>query len=154
VLTSPRSLLVLLVAAAAVAFVVGTAIERNSGETRSAPAAEAGEGHDEPSEGHAEVAAKSELRPFGIDVEAAPFVALAAAASLALALTAWLRPSSAPLLQLVAAALLAFAVLDVREVAHQVDEHRGGLAALAAAVALAHGAAAAVATWMARPLSG
>jgi hypothetical protein len=45
-------------------------------------------------------------------------------------------------------------VLDVREVVHQVDEHRGGLVALAAAVALAHGAAAALATRMARPLSG
>jgi hypothetical protein len=93
---SARSLLVLLVAAATASFVVGTAIERNSGETHTA-SSEVSEGHEE-------------LNPF--------------------------------------------AVLDVREVVHQVDEHRGGLAALAAAVALAHGAAAAVATWMARPLSG
>jgi hypothetical protein len=155
-----RSLLVLLVAAATAAFVVGTAIERNTGDPhaeaarQAAPHSEAVEGHEQRSHETTEPAGESELRPLGVDVEAAPFVALAAAASLALALAAWLRPSTAPLLLLVAAAFLAFAALDVRELAHQIDESSGGLAALAAAVALAHAAAAAVAVAMARPLSG
>jgi hypothetical protein len=34
--------------------------------------------------------------------------------------------------------MLAFALLDIREVAHQMRESRPGLAALAAAVALGH----------------
>jgi hypothetical protein len=33
-----------------------------------------------------------ELRPLGIDIEAVPFVALAAVASVGLAVEAWLRP--------------------------------------------------------------
>jgi hypothetical protein len=127
-----RSLLGALVVAATVAFVVGTALERSSGETRATRSAEAAEG---PGEGHTDGAAerhaeapgqRAELRPLGIDVEAAPFVALAAVAS------------------------LAFAVLDVREVFHQVDENRAGLAMLAGAVAALHVSAAVVAGRMAR----
>jgi Flp pilus assembly protein TadB len=151
-----RSLLGALVVAATVAFVVGTALERSSGETRATRSAEAaegqGEGHtDGAAERHAEAPGhRAELRPLGIDVEAAPFVALVAVASLALALAAWLRPRAAALLALVAAAMLAFAVLDVREVFHQVDESRAGLAMLAGAVAALHVSAAVVAGRMAR----
>jgi hypothetical protein len=147
-----RSLLGTLVLAATAAFVVGTALERNGGETRSAHEAEAAE---DDSEAHADGDAeapdqRSELRPLSIDVEAAPFVALAAVASIALALAAWLRPRATALLALVAAAMLAFAVLDVREVFHQVDENRTGLAMLAGAVAALHAGAAAVAGRMTR----
>jgi hypothetical protein len=164
---SLRGLLVALVVAATAAFVVGIAIERGSKSdhhetaTPSAPAGEAsgeggeaggaGEGaHNQAEAGASKTAETSaeELRPLGIDVEAWPFVALAAVASLALAAAAALRPQSVPLLTLLAVALLAFAVLDVREVAHQLDEKRTDLAVLAGAVALLHLAAAAVACVM------
>jgi hypothetical protein len=147
-----RSLLGALVLAATVAFVVGTALERNGGETRPTHEAEAAEGAGEAhADGDAEATGgRSELRPLGVDVEAAPFVALAAVVSLALALAAWLRPRAAALLALVAAAMLLFAVVDVREVLHQVDESRTGLALLAGAVAALHAGAAAVAGRMTR----
>jgi hypothetical protein len=80
----------------------------------------------------------AELKPLGINVEAVPFVVLAAVASLALALAAWLRPRIVPLLLVAAGAMLAFGLLDVREVFHQSDESRTGLAVLAGVVAALH----------------
>ena len=156
---SARTLLVVLVVAATAAFVVGVAVERNGGEAHAGPAAssEAGEGHaqsgeeaEHASRGTTEPSREGELRPLGVDIEAAPFVALAAAASLGIALAAWLRPASAPMLAFVAIAMLAFAALDGREVTHQIDESRAGLALLAGVAAVAHAAAAAVAAAMAR----
>jgi hypothetical protein len=170
-----RGLLVALIVAATAAFVVGTAIERNSTgesghneatttapvskeagtstETKSeaggeSPAAHANESAKAPSESGGE-ASHAELRPLGIDIEAWPFVALAALASLGLALAAWLRPQLAPLLGLVAVAMLAFAALDVREVVHQFDIDKDGLAVLAAVIAGLHGGAAVVAATLA-----
>jgi hypothetical protein len=181
---APRNLLVALVAVATAALVVGTAIERNSGEaghqdsaTRVAPASgetgASGETHtgagDESAAAHATestgAASKAagekphaELRPLGVDIEAWPFVAIAAVASLAFALSAWLRPRLTPLLALVAVAMLAFAALDVREVVHQLDIDKSGLAVLASGIAALHALAAAVAAAMTsrarRPHSG
>jgi Flp pilus assembly protein TadB len=115
------------------------------------PSAEKSSGHQKtegtPTESHAE------LKPLGIDIEAAPFVALAAAASLLLALAAWLRPRWLPLLVGIVAAMLVFAALDVREIFHQSDESRTGLTILAACVALLHVGAAAVAGIMSRRAS-
>jgi hypothetical protein len=146
-----RSLLGALVLAATVAFVVGATLERNGGEARPAHEAEAEGGGEAHADGDSEsTGRRSELRPLGVDVEAAPFVALAAVVSLALALAAWLRPRAAALLALVAAAMLVFAALDVREVLHQVDESRTGLALLAGAVAALHAGAAAAAGRMTR----
>jgi hypothetical protein len=160
-----RSLLLALVIAATAAFVVGVSIERgdepaqHAASEAAAPAQEGqeagGEGETQHAEGEsAEGAtntaeAHAELRPLGIDVEAWPFVAAAAVASLALAAGAWLRPRLAPLLTLVAVAMLAFAALDVREVFHQADINENALAVLAGAVAALHLAAAAVAAAMA-----
>jgi O-antigen ligase len=93
---------------------------------------------------------KQELKPLGVDIEAAPFVALAVLASLGLAAAAWLRPRWLLLLLVVAATMLAFAALDVREIFHQQDESRTGLAVLAAAIAALHLAAATVAGLMSR----
>jgi Flp pilus assembly protein TadB len=92
----------------------------------------------------------AELKPLGIDIEAAPFVALAAAASLLLALGAWLRPRWLLLLVTIAGAMLVFAALDVREVFHQSDESKTGLAVLAGFVALFHLGAGVVAGLMGR----
>jgi hypothetical protein len=153
-----------LIIAATALFVTGVVIERNSNdthtETASSSAAEsagsAGEGESAHSEGehaggetdqHASEPASGatekggEDRLLGIDVESTPLVALAALASIALALAAWLRPGWIALLTLIAGAMIAFAVLDVREVFHQLDENRGGLAALAGLVAVVHLAA-------------
>jgi hypothetical protein len=140
-----RTILVAAIATATVGFVIGTAIERNTGESHH---------YAETTGEHAEVVPEhethAELKPFGLDVESAPFVALAAVASLGLAAAAWLRPRSIPLLALVAVAMLAFAVLDVREVFHQADEGRAGLAVLAVAIAALHLLAAATAGLMIR----
>jgi hypothetical protein len=169
-----RALLVGLIVAATAAFIVGTAVERSSssesahheaavgspprgdsgGETPStgesgestgkrAQEGTTTEGHPRTEEIHAEP------RPLGIDVEAWPFVALAAMASLALAAAAWRRPRQAPLLGLVAAAMLIFAALDLREVLHQADVDDTGLAILAAVIAALHLGAAGVAGVMA-----
>ena len=168
-----RSALVGVIAVATVAFVVGTIIERSSGETHEAgnavessghtPATETGEsaegasprpetrGEQTPGESAPEHNGKhSELTALGIDIEAAPFVALAAIASLALAAAAWLRPRAVPLLGLVTLAMLVFAALDIQEVVHQSDEARTGLAILAGFVAALHILAAVLAAVMVR----
>jgi hypothetical protein len=165
------AVLVGLVVLATAGFVVGTSIERDKGESRHESAAtlkaEGGSTH-----GHAEGTAAetatsgertgsnaapvhhAELKPLGVNVEAVPFIVLAAAGSIALAGAVWLRPRWVPLLLGVAAAMLIFAVLDVREVVHQSDESRTGLATLAGAVAALHAGAAIVAALLARRAAG
>jgi hypothetical protein len=170
-----RGWLVALIVLATAAFVLGTVIERGSvGETGHAEASElaptAGEsdasGHaDEDSEATESSSARTaerngtpaltsearhaESRPLGVDIEAWPFVTLAAAVSLGLAAAAWLAPRRVALLALVAVVMLTFAALDVREVAHQLDADDNGLAVLAAFIATLHAAAAALAGVMA-----
>jgi hypothetical protein len=77
----------------------------------------------------------------GIDVESPAMIALAVVLSLVLAGALWTRPA-----RLVAVGGAAFAVtfgvLDVAEVAHQLDESRAGFAVLAITVAIGHAAAA------------
>jgi hypothetical protein len=92
----------------------------------------------------------AELKPLGIDIEAVPFVVLAALVSVGLAIAAWLRPRWLLLLLVIVATMLAFALLDVREVFHQSDENQTGLAVLAAVIAVLHLAAASVAGLMSR----
>jgi hypothetical protein len=79
----------------------------------------------------------AELKPLGTDIEAVPFVILAALVSLGLAAAAWTHPVSL-LLLVVAGTMLAFAALDVREVFHQNDEGQTGLAVLVGVVAALH----------------
>jgi hypothetical protein len=164
-----RSLLVALLVVSTAAFVVGVSLECSSADTHREPVAaaeggEAGEGSAEHAEeagaheGHTE-AAQPEADEhgsesfFGLDYEATPFVALAAAFSLALAAAVWLRPRWALLLGAVAVAMVLFAALDGREVVHQIDESKGGLAVLAGVVAVCHLAAAALAVLMGRSVS-
>jgi hypothetical protein len=142
-----RTLLVGLIVVATALFVIGVAIERSS--DTEAHHETAGAKHEESSGEGREGTERSELRPLGIDVEAWPFVVLAAAVALGLALGAWLRPDVTWLMWVLAIAMLAFAVLDVREVAHQLDVDEAGLAVLAGAVAVLHAAAALVAARMA-----
>jgi hypothetical protein len=84
----------------------------------------------------------------GINLEAPTFVALAVFVSLALALAAWLRPRGRGLLLVIALAMLGFALMDVREVLHQLDGSRSALALLAVGVAVLHLFAAGVAIVM------
>jgi hypothetical protein len=163
-----RLVLVVLLVASTAAFVVGVSVERSSGDSHDEPSgaaelsepAESGEQHaeeeaeEEPSqtgaearsdEARAEADEDEDERVLGVDLEATPFVVLAAALSLGLALAVWLRPGWGPLLAPVAAAMVVFAALDVREVVHQLDEDNGGLAVLAGLVAALHVAAALVA---------
>jgi hypothetical protein len=141
-LTARRRLLVGLLVASTTLFVVGVSLERSSADTHTETATHAAssEGDDDRPAEHAQDATL-----LGVDAEAWPFVALAAATSLALAAGTWLRPRWGALLVLIAAAMLAFAALDVREVVHQLDENRTGLALLAALVAALHLNAAAIA---------
>jgi hypothetical protein len=57
--------------------------------------------------------------------------------SLALAALLWQRPTRA-VWRITGVIALAFAVFDIAELVHQLDESAAGLAALATAVALAH----------------
>ena len=86
---------------------------------------------------------------FGINPEATGLVIIAVALSLLLAALI-LTVGSSLVPAGVAAAMLAFTVLDVREVTHQLTESRSGLAALAATVALLHLLTAVSALLMAR----
>jgi hypothetical protein len=151
----PRWLLPSLIVAATALFVIGVAIERNS-ENRHSEAgpgeiahSEAGEASGETNEHAAEPATTKaaeggEDRVLGLDAEATPLVAMTAAVSLALALAAW-RSRAAVVLALIAVAIAVFAAFDIREVFHQLDESKAGLAALAVLVAVLHLAAAATA---------
>jgi hypothetical protein len=134
------------------------------GDTAPEHAAESGgEATPEPSESGGESAERhageasttsleqhEELRPLGIDIEAIPFIVLAALGSLALAAGAWLRPRWMTLLAALVVAMIVFAALDVREVFHQSDEAKTGLEILAGAIAVLHLAAAAVAARVAQ----
>jgi hypothetical protein len=161
-----RALLVALLVASTAAFVVGVSIERSSADTHTEPAAatQGGEAGESSAEHAGETGADerhAERTPprtdngtsesfFGLDYEATPFVALAALFSLGLAAAVWLRPRWALLLGAVAVAMVVFAALDVREVVHQLDESKGGLAILAGVVAVGHLAAAIIAALMGR----
>ena len=85
--------------------------------------------------GHAETGNGETV--LGVDVESTPFVLLAVLSALAVAAAAWVRPLPWVLLVGAAYALVA-AVLDVREVVHQLDEDRAGIATLAVGVAVLH----------------
>jgi hypothetical protein len=110
-------------------------------------------GHDEATEtGGSEVDhdESAEERVLGVDVEAPGAVVLAVAVSVALAVGLWIRRQR----WLAAAAVgvaVVFALFDVAEIAHQLDESRNGLAVLAGVIAAGHLAAAATAGLSTRP---
>ena len=81
-------------------------------------------------------------------------LAIAIVASLLLAAGCWFRPEWRWLLVVTAFAMAAFAVLDLREVIHQLGESDAGLASVAGAVATLHVAAAVTAVIVSRRVSG
>ena len=81
----------------------------------------------------------------GVDLESTPLVVLAVLAGLGLAFLATGRIGRLRwFLLAVAVIALAWVALDIREVVHQIDESRTGIALVAIAVAVLHLAAAAV----------
>jgi hypothetical protein len=151
-------LLALLIVAATGLFAVGVAIERSQ-ESQTEGSAELshieGVSAESLEAGHTEGGASGEAghsdsgeELLGIDPESVALVIVAVVVSLALAAVVWLRPEISWLLWLVAAGMLVFAALDVREFIHQLDESRAGLAVLVAAVTLLHAGAALVAFQM------
>jgi hypothetical protein len=141
---SVRRIAAVLLIVTAGLFVVGVAIEKSDGhaETKSGSAGhdEGAEAGGEPTTTHTEGGKETVI---GVDIEAPVVVALAVAVSLAVAAALWL---TALMWIAIAAGVVAlgFAVFDVAEVLHQLDESRTGLAVLAAVVASGHAAATAI----------
>lgn len=91
---------------------------------------------------HGEATERREL--IGVDLESTWLAIVAVAASLALAAAMW--PVGDRRVAIVTLGFAAvFAALDVAEVAHQLDESRNGLAALAITIAVGHALATATA---------
>jgi hypothetical protein len=164
-----RTLVALLVASTAL-FAVGVIAERSHTDTHvesvsaqaetTGGAAGAPEGVHEESgepgageEGRAESAthANGGETVLGVDVEYTPLAVLAVLAGLALAALAATRFGRLRgFLYAVAVIALAWAALDGREVIHQIDESRTGVAVVAVVVAVLHLAVAAVGGRLAR----
>ena len=109
----------------------GAAHSESSGKASSTETA--GETHSESSE-----------KIFGINPESTGLVIAAIVAAVLLAVAVWFSPFSVVLLALIAFGLV-FAVFDVRELVHQVNESRAGLVVIASVLALIHLAVAAIA---------
>jgi hypothetical protein len=159
-LTMARLITAGLLITSAAAFATGTTVERHTASSES-PAAQQGQQHHsevggprgdsaggegaasgEPPATHASEHSSETL--LGVNPEATWLVVIAVALSLVLAALI-LTVRSSPLAVVIALVMLAFTALDIREVTHQLNESHPGLAALAAAVALLHLAAGAVA---------
>lgn len=153
--------------AATVAFVVGVSLERNAApaesSTQTSPHSEVGESGNEaggetggettgetgsPSQ-PSQPSSESGEAILGVNPESIPFVVLAALVALLLAAAAWWRPLR---IVFIVGALfcLAALTLDIREVTHQLNENRNGIAAVAGLVALLHLLAGAAAGMAAR----
>jgi hypothetical protein len=128
-----------------------------AGDAETNEAAQGRDGkHREPSD-KGEAAARetgehdAEASLLGIDPESTPLLVIAVAAGLSLTALATSRMgTSRAFLVVVALAALLWATLDIREIAHQIDESRSSIAAIAAVVAALHLAAAAVASFLAK----
>jgi hypothetical protein len=90
-----------------------------------------------------------ESKVLGVDIESPAAVALAVIASVLLAVGMWLRGMRWTAL-LAAAVAVVFAVFDIAEVVHQLDNSRTGLAVLAGVIAAAHAVAAVTAASITR----
>ena len=157
------TLIALLVASTAL-FAAGVIAERSSTdqhtEAASAHVAESGGAASEPAgaheegdgssagqAGHAEGAAgdtdtETDEAVLGVNIESTPLIVLAVIAGLGLAaLVATPFGRRPAVLLAVALIALAWAALDVREVVHQLDESRTGIAVIALVVAVLHLAA-------------
>jgi hypothetical protein len=169
-----RWALVALLVVSTVLFAVGVIAERSDGDTHADAVAQQAEGTDgeavepegahdeagesgalESEEGHGETASgetgSEDERVLGVDLESTPMIVLAVIAGLGLAaLTATRLGRLRGFLLAVTVIALLWAALDVREVIHQLDESRTGIAVVAMTVAVLHVAAAVVSGRLAR----
>lgn len=160
--------LVALLLVATVAFAIGAALEKSqhhteaavaapvssetTGEGQSAPAVESGAG-ETAAQLQAETGGSGQTHSeklLGLDPEATALVVVAVSAPLLPAAAVWMRPDQTLLLLVVAAAMLVFAALDVREAVHQSDESNTGLLILASVIAALHLGSGAVAAYLSR----
>lgn len=142
-LTRVRWLLGTLLIVAAALFAIGVATEGDVHDETVA-SVEAGE-HNEATEtaGHNEGAEASETSEeiLGVNLESTPLVGLAVIISVALAAATW-RSDRKLILLVTALFAAAFAVLDVAEFSHQINESAATIAVIAAIIAVLHAAAA------------
>ena len=152
-----RRLVAALFVTAAVLFVIGVEAEGDTHHTETTTlttvhneAAETGgatETTGAGTAGHTE--SSREGKVLGVDVESPAAVALAVIASVLLAVGLWLRGWRWIALLAVVVAVV-FAVFDIAEVVHQLDNSRTGLAILAGVIAAAHAVAAVTAVSITR----
>lgn len=142
-LTRMRWLLGTLLIAAAALFAIGVSTE---GDVHDETPVSVGAGeHNEATEsaGHNEGAEVSETGEeiFGVNLESTPLVVLAVITSVALAAATW-RSDRKLVLLVTALFAAAFAVLDVAEFSHQIQESALTIAVIAGIIAVLHAAAA------------
>jgi hypothetical protein len=152
------TILAVLLLAATALFVVGATVERQghaettstSSEAEEHSEGEAGEGSNpevseeanlEAGESNPTGAESGSEAILGVDTESLPVITIAVLIALLLVAAIWWRPRREVLIVAIVFCLGA-AVLDFRELLHQLDEGRNSVAILAAAVALLHLAAA------------
>jgi hypothetical protein len=120
-----------------------TATTESVGETGN-EAAEQSDAESQASPGTAaEHGESTEARVLGVDLESPGLVVAVVLASVGLAAWVWRRQNTVALV-VVAVFAGVFAVFDIAEVAHQIDESRPGIAVLAGVVAVIHVVVAAI----------
>jgi hypothetical protein len=146
---------ILMVVGAAL-FAIGSSVERDSNDVHdSEPATHvegsgtgenrAGELAGEGQEQSATASGTGESeRVLGLNLESTPLIVVAVAVSVALAALTWRLNTSVLLLATIAFAV-AFGLLDLAELSHQIKESRTGLVVIASVLAVIHFAAAAIA---------
>jgi hypothetical protein len=154
------ALVAMLLLLSAAAFVIGATIEKNQGHSdSSAEQAHLDESSEVPEHAEGEETESGESHSDesetigGIDVESTPIIVLGAALSLTLA-GAVLKWPRREVFVIVVVFGIGFAVLDWRELAHQLDENAATVATFAALALALHLGAAAVAALAAARAQG
>jgi hypothetical protein len=161
--TELRAVLALLLVATAILFAIGATIERSQRHTESGSTdtsksethaegsnSEAGDESGSAEAGSGERKIEPSEDVLGVDVESIPAIIGAVAAALLLAAAVWWRRERLWLWATLAFGL-AFTAGDVREVFHQLDESRTGVAVIAGVLIAAHLAIAVLAALMLSP---
>lgn len=150
-LTLLRGALALLLVVTGCLFAVGSTIERHQrhhestavkaaesgGETTGETTGETGDKGSKPKPAEHAASAEAGSRILGVNTESKALSIIAAFGSLALAAAVWLRPARPVLLAVIVFGLV-FALGDGRELAHQLKESNGGLAAVAGLLLVLH----------------
>ena len=149
-----RRTLAVVILGATIVFAIGAVLERSEADTHSTGVEE---GHTDESGEEAELGGGPEPSGdgptgsdegafFAVDLESVPTIILAIVVSVVMAGAVWFELGSAWLLIAVALSMLVFAIFDVREILHQIDESNELIAVAAFVVASLHVGAAVIAT--------